>query len=37
MPAVFTPREMAAERRRAATLDGAHHLKLIEADVPLVC
>jgi hypothetical protein len=37
MPTVLTPRDMAAERRRAATLDGVHHLKLVEADVPLVC
>ncbi len=35
--AVFTPRNMAAEHRRAASLDGAHHLQLIEADVPLIC
>ena len=33
MPTVFTPRDMAAERRRAATLDGVHHLQLVEADV----
>jgi hypothetical protein len=25
---------MAAERHRAAALDGRHHLQLIEADVP---
>lgn len=31
--AVFTPDDMAAERRRAAALDGAHHLQLAEADV----
>jgi len=37
MPTVFTPRDMAAERCRAATLDGVHHLQLVEADVPLVC
>jgi hypothetical protein len=33
MPAVFASRDMAAERRRAATLDGAHDLQLIEADM----
>lgn len=33
MGAVFAPRDMAAERRRAAALDSAHDLQLIEADV----
>jgi hypothetical protein len=32
--AVFTARDMAAERHRAAALDGRHHLQLVEADVP---
>src|SRR5882724_10097794 len=32
--AVFAARHMAAERRRAAALDGRHHLHLVEADVP---
>ena len=27
--AVFTPRDMTAKRRRAAALDGAHHLELV--------
>ena len=31
---VLTTRDMAAERRRAAALDGTHDLHLIEADVP---
>ena len=31
--AVFTPGDMAAERRRAAALDGTHHLQLSEADM----
>src|SRR6267142_29664 len=31
--AVFAARHMAAERRRAAALDGRHHLHLVEADV----
>ena len=30
---VIAARHMAAERRRAAALDGAHHLHLVEADV----
>jgi len=34
MGAVFAARDMAAERHRAAALDGRHHLQLIEADVP---
>src|SRR5450755_4182348 len=32
--AVLAARHMAAERRRAAALDGTHHLHLVEADVP---
>ena len=32
--AVLAARDMAAERRGAAALDGAHHLHLVEADVP---
>src|SRR5258706_2437683 len=32
--AVFTARDMAAERYRTAALDGRHHLQLVEADVP---
>ena len=31
--AVLAARDMAAERRRAAALDGRHHLQLVEADV----
>src|ERR1700730_4132902 len=31
--AALAARHMAAERRRAAALDGAHHLHLVEADV----
>src|SRR6266853_6283761 len=31
--AVLATRDMAAERRRAAALDGGHHLQLAEADV----
>ena len=31
--AVFAPRDMPAKRRRAAALDGAHHLQLVEADM----
>ena len=31
--AVLAARDMAAERRRAAALDRAHHLQLVEADV----
>ena len=31
--AVLTARDMAAERHRAAALDGRHHLQLVEADV----
>ena len=31
---VLATRDMAAERRRAAALDRAHHLQLVEADVP---
>src|SRR5712671_2992358 len=31
--AVFAARHMAIERRRAAALDGRHHLHLVEADV----
>ena len=34
--AVLAARNMAAERRRAAALDRAHHLHLIEADVACV-
>src|SRR6202795_5416138 len=34
MSAVLAARHMAAERRRAAALDGTHHLHLVEADVP---
>ena len=30
---VLAARDMAAERRRAAALDGRHHLQLVEADV----
>ena len=33
MRAVFTSRNMAAEHRRAAALDRAHHLQLVEADM----
>src|SRR5689334_25037861 len=33
---VLTARDMAAERRRAAALDRAHHLQLVEADVSAV-
>ena len=33
---VLTARDMAAERRRAAALDRAHHLRLIEAHMPAV-
>ena len=32
--AVLAARDMAAERHRAAALDGRHHLQLVEADVP---
>ena len=32
--AVLAARHMAAERRRTAALDRAHHLHLVEADVP---
>ena len=31
--AIFAARHMAAERRRAAALNGRHHLHLVEADV----
>ncbi len=34
MGAVLAARDMAAERHRAAALDGRHHLQLVEADVP---
>src|ERR1700745_904872 len=33
---VLAARDMAAERRRAAALDCAHHLQLVEADVSAV-
>src|ERR1700745_583749 len=33
---VLTARDMAAERRRAAALDRAHHLQLVETDVSAV-
>src|ERR1700756_2961719 len=33
---VLAARDMAAERHRAAALDGAHHLQLVEADVSAV-
>jgi hypothetical protein len=33
MVAVLTSRDMAAERRGAAALDGAHHLELAEAQM----
>ena len=33
---VLAARNMASERRRAAALDGAHHLQLVEADVAAV-
>src|SRR6516165_7949461 len=33
---VLAARDMAAERRRAAALDRAHHLQLVEADVSAV-
>ena len=33
MGAVLAARDMAAERGRAATLDGRHHLELVETDV----
>ena len=36
MSAAFTPRDMTAECRRAAALDGAHHFELVQADVPRV-
>lgn len=36
MPTVFTARDMAAERCRAAALNGAHHLQLVEADMARV-
>ena len=36
MAAVLAARDMAAERRRAAALDGAHHLELAEAHVAAV-
>lgn len=36
MCAVNAARNMSTERRRATTFDGAHHLHLIEADVPCV-
>ena len=32
MGTVLTARHMPAERRRAASLDGTHHLQLVEAD-----
>ena len=32
--AVLAARDMAAERHRAAALDGRHYLQLVEADVP---
>src|SRR6516164_707930 len=35
--AVLAARDMAAERRRAAALDGRHHLQLVEADVASIC
>src|ERR1700681_4097123 len=31
MGAIFAAHEMAAQRRRAAALDGSHHLQLVEA------
>ena len=31
--AIFAARDVSAERRRAAALDGRHHLHLVEADV----
>ena len=34
MGAFLAARDMAAERHRAAALDGRHHLHLVEADVP---
>ena len=34
MGAVLAARDVAAERHRAAALDGRHHLHLVEADVP---
>jgi hypothetical protein len=34
--AVLAARDMSAERRRAAALDGAHHLELEQADVTAV-
>lgn len=37
MCAVSAARNMSAKRRRAAALDGAHHLELVKADVPCVC
>jgi len=36
VPAVLTTRNVPAERRRAAALDGAHHLHLGEAQVTAV-
>jgi hypothetical protein len=36
MSAVFTPRNMSAERSCAAALNGTHDLQLIKADMPHV-
>ena len=36
MRAVSAPRDMPAKRRRAAALDRAHHLQLVQADVPRI-
>ena len=33
---VLAARNVPAERRRAAALDGTHHLQLVEAHVPAV-
>jgi hypothetical protein len=34
--AILAARDVSAERRRAAALDGAHHLELVQADVTAV-
>ena len=33
MGAIFAAHDMAAQRRRAAALDGSHHLQLVEAHI----
>jgi hypothetical protein len=37
MSAVFAPRDMSAECRRATALDCTHHLHLTQANMPCVC